>query len=61
MTDLVGHNIAFAGFIDGSVLAGRISVEDDRKDFVVKGSSGVPISALAVTQQAWLVTADGCR
>lgn len=58
VTGLVGHNEVFAGFVDGSVLAGRISVENDQKDFVVKGSSGAPISALAITQQAWLFIGD---
>ena len=36
VTDLVGHNEVFAGFVDGSVLAGRISVEDDQKTLLSK-------------------------
>ena len=58
VTGLVGHNGAFAGFADGSVLAGRISFENDQEDFVVKGSSGAAISTLVITQQAWLFIGD---
>ena len=58
VTGLVGHNGVLAGFVDGSVLAGRVSVENDLEDYVVKGSSGIPVSALAITQQAWLLIGD---
>ena len=58
VTGLVGYNGVFAGFADGCVLAGQISVKNDQEDFVVKGSSGVPISTLAITQQAWLFIGD---
>ncbi|MEM7522281.1 MAG: WD40 repeat domain-containing protein [Pseudomonadota bacterium] len=58
VTGLVGHNGVIAGFGDGSVLAGRISVESDLEDFVVKGSNGAPISALAITPQGWLFIGD---
>ncbi len=58
VTGLVGRNGVLAGFVDGSVLAGRVSVENDLEDFVVKGSSGTPISALAITPQAWLFIGD---
>ena len=58
VTGLVGHNGVIAGFADGSVLAGRVSVENDAEDFVVKGSSGTPISALAITPDAWLFVGD---
>ena len=58
VTGLVGHNGVLAGFVDGSVLAGRVSVESDLEDLVVKGSSGTPISALAITPQAWLFIGD---
>ena len=58
VTGLVGHNGVIAGFVDGSVLAGRISFENDQEDFVVKGSSGGAISTLVITQQAWLFIGD---
>ena len=58
VTGLVGHNGVIAGFADGSVLAGRISFENDQEDFVVKGSSGGAISTLVITQQAWLFIGD---
>lgn len=58
VTGIVGYNSVIAGFGDGSVLAGRVSVENDAEDFVVKGSSGAPISALAITPQAWLLIGD---
>ncbi len=58
VTGLVGHNGVLAGFVDGSVLAGRVSVKNEMEDFVVKGSSGAPISALAITPQAWLLIGD---
>tara|TARA_Y100000589_G_scaffold172919_1_gene164169 strand:+ start:529 stop:1590 length:1062 start_codon:yes stop_codon:yes gene_type:complete len=58
VTGLVGYNSVFAGFADGSVLAGQISAENDQEDFVVKGSSGVPIATLALTQQGWLFIGD---
>ena len=58
VTGIVGHNGVLAGFVDGCVLAGRVSVENDQEDFVVKGSSGAPISALAITPQAWLFVGD---
>ena len=58
VTGLVGHNGVIAGFADGSVLAGRISFENDQEDFVVKGSSGAAIATLVITQQAWLFIGD---
>ena len=58
VTGLVGHNGVLAGFADGSVLAGRVSIESDEEDFVVKGSNGTPVTALAITPQAWLFVGD---
>ena len=58
VTGLIGHNGVLAGFVDGSVLAGWISVENNQEDFVVKGSNGAPISTLAITRQAWLFVGD---
>ncbi|MEL6520748.1 MAG: WD40 repeat domain-containing protein [Pseudomonadota bacterium] len=58
VTGLVGHNGVFAGFVDGSVLAGRLSANEELEDFVVKGSSGVPISVLAITTDGWLFVGE---
>lgn len=58
VTGLFGHNGVFAGFADGSVLAGRLSTDEDLEDLVVKGSSGTPISALALTPEGWLFVGD---
>ena len=40
----------------GAVLAGQVS--EDAEDFVVKGSSGSPITALAITSDAWLFVGE---
>lgn len=58
VTGLVGHNGVFAGFADGSVLAGRLSVGEDLEDLVVKGSSGTPITSLALTHEGWLFAGE---
>ncbi|MEO0915363.1 MAG: WD40 repeat domain-containing protein [Pseudomonadota bacterium] len=58
VTGLLGHNGVFAGFADGSVLAGRLSVGEDFEDLVVKGSSGTPVTALALTHQGWLFVGE---
>lgn len=58
VTGLVGHNGVFAGFEDGSVIAGRLSVCEELEDLVVKGSSGTPISALALTHEGWLFVGE---
>jgi WD40 repeat protein len=58
VTGLVGYNGVFAGFADGCVLAGRLSVGQELEDLVVNGSSGGPISALAVTPEGWLFVGD---
>jgi len=58
VTGLVGHNGVFAGFSDGSVLAGRLSTDETLEDLCVKGSSGTPIVALALTPQGWLFVGD---
>ena len=58
VTGLVGHNDVFAGFADGSVLAGRLSSDDASRDLVSKGSSGTPVSALAITPEGWLFVGE---
>jgi WD40 repeat protein len=58
VTGLVGHNGVFAGFANGSVLAGRLSVDDDLEDRVVKGSSGIPVASLALTNEGWLFVGE---
>ena len=56
VTGMLGHDALLAGFADGAVLAGRAS--EDAEDFVVKGSSGSPIAALAITSEAWLFVGE---
>ena len=58
VTGLVGHNGVFAGFADGSVLAGRLSIGEELEDLVVKGSSGTPVSALALTHEGWFFVGE---
>lgn len=58
VTGLVGHNSVFAGFADGSVLAGRLSADETLEDLVVKGSSGSAIAALALTPDGWLFVGE---
>lgn len=58
VTGLVGHNGVFAGFADGSVLAGRLSQGEALEDLVVNGSNGAPVAALALTPQGWLFIGD---
>lgn len=58
VTGLVGHSGVFAGFADGSVLAGRLSADDHLEDLVVKGSSGTPVTTLALTQDGWLFVGE---
>ena len=56
VTGMLGHDALLAGFADGAVLAGQVS--EDAEDFVVKGSSGSPIAALAITSDAWLFVGE---
>ena len=49
---LVGVSGVFAGFSDGCVLAGRPAV--DAEDLVIKGSSGSPVAAIAISPEGWL-------
>lgn len=49
---LVGLSGVFAGFADGAVLAGRLAF--DAEDLLIKGSSGSPVAALAVSPEGWL-------
>ena len=58
VTGLVGHNGVFAGFADGRVIAGRLSTDDTVTDLVVKGSSGIPVTALALTHEGWLFVGE---
>ena len=58
VTGLVGYNNVFAGFADGSVLAGRLSGDDTSKDLVAKGSSGTPVMALSITPDGWLFVGE---
>ena len=55
---LVGHIGVIAGFADGSILAGRPSIDDELEDLVVKGSSGAPVAALALTPEGWLFVGE---
>ena len=55
---MVGHNGVFAGFADGRVIAGRLSTDDTVTDLVVKGSSGIPVTALALTHEGWLFVGE---
>ena len=54
----VGLNGVFAGFADGSVLVGRLSTDDELADLVVKGTSGAPVAALALTSDGWLFVGE---
>lgn len=56
VTGMLGHDALLAGFADGAVLAGRAA--EDAEDFVVKGSSGSPVTALAITPDAWLFVGE---
>ncbi len=58
VTGRVGQNEVFAGFADGSVLAGFPSQGEAPGDLVVKGSSGSPVAALALTPQGWLFVGE---
>lgn len=58
VTGLAGLDGVFAGFADGSVLAGRISSDTKMEDLVIKGSSGSPVTALAVTSEGWLFVGE---
>ncbi len=55
---LVGHNGVFAGFADGCVIAGRLSPDGEMEDLLVKGSSGAPVAALALTPEGWLFVGE---
>lgn len=46
----------FAGFSDGAVLVGRF--EDDAQDLLVKGTSGSPVSAIALSPEGWLLVGE---
>jgi hypothetical protein len=58
VTGFVGHNVVFAGFSDGCVLAGQLSASEELEDLVVKGSSGIPVAALALTYDGWLFVGE---
>lgn len=58
ITGLAGLDGVFAGFADGCVLAGRISNDAETEDLVIKGSSGSPVAALAITQEGWLFVGE---
>ena len=58
VTGLIGYTDVFAGFADGSVLAGRLSGDGTSKDLVAKGSSGTPVSALSITPDGWLFVGE---
>ncbi len=55
---LIGHDWVFAGFADGSVLAGRLSTDGEMEDLVVKGSSGSAVAALTPTLEGWLFVGE---
>ena len=56
VTGLVDLSGVFAGFSDGCVLAGRLA--DDTEDLVIKGSSGSPVTALALSPEGWLFVGE---
>ena len=56
VTGLVGVSGVFAGFFDGSVVAGKFS--SDYTDLLIKRASGAPVSAMAVTPDGWLFVGD---
>ena len=58
MAGLIGHNGVFAGFADGCVIAGRLSPDGEMEDLLVKGSSGAPVAALALTPEGWLFAGE---
>ncbi|QPH53313.1 WD40 repeat domain-containing protein [Pontivivens ytuae] len=58
VTGLLGHDGVLAGFTDGCVLAGRVSPDGASEDLVVKGSSGTPVAALALTPEGWLFVGE---
>jgi WD40 repeat protein len=53
---LPGLDGVFAGFADGAVLAGRLA--EGAEDLVIRGSTGAPVTALAVTPEGWLLIGD---
>lgn len=53
---MLGLAGVFAGFADGAVLAGRFDVETG--DLVIKGSSGSPITAIAIAPEGWLFVGE---
>ena len=53
---LVGMSGVIAGFSDGCVLAGPLP--DDAEDLVVKGSSGSPVAAIAISPEGWLFVGE---
>ncbi|MGF1660383.1 MAG: WD40 repeat domain-containing protein [Rubrimonas sp.] len=53
---VLGLDGVFAGFQDGAVLAGMLV--DRGADKAIKGSSGAPVTALAVTLDGWLFVGD---
>ncbi len=55
---LVGIDGVFAGFSDGCVVAGRLSPGSEMEDLIVKGSSGAPVAAIALTPDGWLFVGD---
>ena len=40
------------------MIAGRLSTDDTVTDLVVKGSSGIPVTALALTHEGWLFVGE---
>ena len=53
---LVDLSEVFAGFSDGCVIASRLSAETE--DRVIKGSSGSPVAALALSPEGWLFVGE---
>ncbi|MEM6663790.1 MAG: WD40 repeat domain-containing protein [Pseudomonadota bacterium] len=56
VTGLVGMSGVVAGFADGAVLIGRLAAEAE--DLLIKGSSGSPVSALAMMPDGHLFVGE---
>ena len=55
---LLDYEGVFAGFADGRVIVGRPSTGGVARDLPVKGASGVPVTALALTADGWLLVGE---
>ena len=53
---LLGVSGVFAGFADGSVVAGKF--DSDYTDLMIKRGGGAPVTALAVSPEGWILVGE---